>query len=134
MSYIQDLAAEITADPLAIGYAGMTDQQVADSLNGSTRPKNRESMSGKEIGAAINSAEYAALTAAEKDRVIALANLESIDPFGFAQTIMLDIFAGGSNTIQTLAAARVTTQSRAEEIGLAVREVKAEHVTTARSL
>jgi len=33
------LKDEITSDPLAIGYAGMTDQQVADSLNTASRTR-----------------------------------------------------------------------------------------------
>lgn len=38
MSNIQTLADEITNDPLTLGYSGMTDQEVANSLNGITRP------------------------------------------------------------------------------------------------
>ena len=41
----------------------------------------------------------------------------SIDPFGFGQTVFIDIFGGGSQTITNLAAARVESVSRAKEIG-----------------
>lgn len=130
--YIDDLRSELANDPLARGYAGMTDAEVVADINSQYRSRNRDSMSGAEIGAAIDSAEYTALAdEAHKDRLIALSNLDSVDPFGFAQTIILDIFAGGSNTVQALAAARVESISRAEE--LFQRDVKEGHVGEARS-
>lgn len=130
--YIDDLRSELANDPLARGYAGMTDAEVVADINSQHRSRNRESMSGAEIGAAIDAAEYTALAdEAHKDRLIALSNLDSVDPFGFAQTIILDIFAGGSNTVQALAAARVESISRSEE--LFQRDVKEGHVGEARN-
>ena len=40
------LKTELTEDPLALGYSGMTDQEVADSLNAVNRQRNRTSMTG----------------------------------------------------------------------------------------
>lgn len=38
MGRIQNIKSEIDTDPLVRGYAGMTDRQVADSMNASDRP------------------------------------------------------------------------------------------------
>jgi len=115
---LSKLKTEIATDPLGKNYAGMTIQQVVDSLLTEDRVVNRDSMSGEEISSAIDKAEYRALaTDAEKDRVIAVTNSKSVNPFGFVETVLKDIF-GSSTTISNLAALRKKTISRAEEIGL----------------
>ena len=85
MSYMSELREEIQNDPLSRGYAGMTDQQIADDLNSKYRSKNKTGVSGKDISDAINSAEYSALSDAQKDRIINFTQRQSVDPFGFAQ-------------------------------------------------
>lgn len=117
MSDSNALRNEIVNDPLGRGYSGMTDEQVLTSLTTADRPKNKERMTGEEISEAIVKSEYDALSDAAKDRVIAYVNLRSIDPFGFAQTVFLDIFGGGSQTITNLAAVRVDQVTRASQIG-----------------
>lgn len=42
------LRNEIATDPLGIGYAGMTADQVAGSLNAKTRTRNRQRMAASE--------------------------------------------------------------------------------------
>lgn len=132
MSYMSELKQEIDADPLSRGYSGMTAQQIADDLNTKYRSRNKTGISGKDISEAIDSAEYAALGAAEKDRIINFTQQQSVDPFGFAQIVFLDMFAGGSTTIQNLASIRVESISRATELGW--REVKAGHVIDAQAI
>lgn len=132
MSYMSELREEIQNDPLSRGYAGMTDQQIADDLNSKYRSKNKTGVSGKDISDAINSAEYSALSDAQKDRIINFTQRQSVDPFGFAQTVFLDIFAGGSTTIQNLSNIRVESISRADELGW--REVKIGHVIDAKAI
>ena len=132
MGYISDLADEINSDPLARGYSGMSDQQVADDLNTSYRTKNRDRMSGTEIADAIAAADYNALADAQKDRVIGLTNRDSINPFGFSATVMIDVFGAGSDTITALQAARVDSITRAAE--LFGKEVKVGHVKDARTI
>lgn len=117
MPSIEILKTELTTDPLGRGYAGMTAAQVVASMNAKDRNQNKESLSGAEVAEAINGSEYTALGDAAKDRVINFTLQRSIDPFGFGQTVFIDIFGGGSQTITNLAAARVESVSRAKEIG-----------------
>jgi len=117
MTDLTALADEIANDPLGRGYAAMNRDAIVASLNAVDRAVNRDSMTGTEIGAAIDPAEYNALTDAGKDRVIGLVSRDSVDPFGFAATVMIDVFGGGSATVTALASARTKTISRAQEIG-----------------
>ena len=48
MADIAALAAELTNDPLVIGYAGMLDQQVLDSLSAMVRPGVFETSDARE--------------------------------------------------------------------------------------
>ncbi len=117
------LSDEITDDPLARGYAGMTDQELVDSLNALDRQRNRTSMTGREVRAEVDDTEYDALLDAEKGQFLALTATDDIDPFGFAANVVKDIFPG-STTLANLQAARVETISRAVEIGLGVVSLK----------
>ena len=54
------LKAEVTDDPLARGYSGMSDQAVADSMNAVDRTVDREMVPTHDIYEAIIPAEYAA--------------------------------------------------------------------------
>ena len=116
MNY-QLLKTEINTDELARGYAGMTDQQVADSLNAVDRQRNRTSMSRQEIYENIDVTALSGLTAIQVAQ-LNLAMSDSVDPFGNAAQVFINIFGGGSNTVSALAAARVETVSRAVEIGV----------------
>jgi len=127
-----DLKTELTTDPLGRGYAGMTDQEAADDLNTTYRTRDRTSMTGREVGAAVVKAEYAALADAQKDRVLFLFGRDDLDPFKFEADVMTDIFGGGSDTIAALAAARVEAISRALELGLRT-PVRRSYVTAARA-
>lgn len=118
MSNIDTIKTEIDTDPLARGYSGMTDQQVADDLNTVYRQRNRTSMSGREVADEIVDAEYDALSDAKKAQLLSLGASDSIDPFGFGANVIKDIFTAGSTTVSNLAAARVETISRAEELGI----------------
>ena len=132
MSYMSELRSEIDNDPLGRGYSGMTDAQIADDMNTKYRSKNKEFITGQQISDAIDSAEYSALSSAEKDRVVNFTQRQSVDPFGFAQVVFLDMFPGGSNTIQNLVAIRTESISRAQDLGF--REVKEGHVKDAKAL
>jgi hypothetical protein len=112
------LKAELTADPLGRGYASMGDQEIADSMNALTRTRNRASMSGSEVINSVVATEYAALTAANKQLLWDLVHLGQLNPFGVEATLMVSVFGAGSQTIAALAAKRVETVSRAQELGL----------------
>lgn len=112
------LETEIQTDPLARGYAGMTNQGVADSLNVEDRTRIRSAMSGDELFGQTDTAEFLALTDANKQMWVSFCARDSIDP---ASTANIDfvkyIFGNVSDTVAALAAARVETISRGVEIG-----------------
>ena len=124
------LKDEVDTDPLSRGYSSMSDSEVVDSLNTKDISRNRSSMSGDEVSSSIDKTEYQALSDASKDRAIVLTNRIVIDPFGFVKDVLIDIFGGGSTTIASLAAARVESISRAEE--LKIGKVKLGHVEAIR--
>jgi len=127
------LAAELTADPLARGYAGMTHQQAADSLNTKNRDYALTNMTGDELFANTDSVEFAALTDAKKSQWISFCSTDR-HPFGAANVAFVQyIFGGGSTTVSNLSAARTLENhiSRAEELGLGT--VSAGHVEAARA-
>lgn len=115
---MQILIDEITLDPLGRGYVGMTDQQVADSLNEVNRTRNRSSMTASEVIESLNETEYLALTADKRSDFWGLLGSAPHDPFGFAATVMTDIFGGGSVTLSNLSTLRVEAVSRGVELGI----------------
>lgn len=133
MGQIQILKTEIDNDPLTRGYAGMTDREVAVSLNLKTRSKSVTRMTGVQLGDAVDETEYKALSDVNKAAVRELVQVPQLNPFGFAAIVIKDIFPNQGSTIAALIAMRTTTTSRAKELG--AREfVQAEHVTKARAL
>lgn len=125
------LADEITNDPLARGYAGMTDQQVADSMNAVDRTQVQAFISGSEIFNATDDAEYAALTDAQKSAWDALCAIDSIDTSsGVAKAREAELFGPATATRTALQALKNKPVSRATELGLPT--ITADRVTTAR--
>ena len=128
MSYTQlqvdALAAERVSDPLGLGYAGMTDQQFANSMNATTRTVERTVMSAGEIMEHIDGGEFVAMLATSKarvDRVLSLGSEIIIGPGNNHNAVqeLLAAFGAGSATIAALAAARGAPKtSRAAELGL----------------
>jgi len=115
------LSDELANDPLGRGYAGMTDQQAADSLNARDRNLDAASLSGDAMFGATAGADWAGLSAANKLLWVSFCGRETIDPFGAANVaLVMDLFGAGSATITALAALRRTAngQSRAQELGL----------------
>lgn len=126
------LKSEIDSDPLTRGYSGMTDAEVAESLNTANRTRNKTTMTGSEILNKIDPTEWNSLTDAQRQTVWDIVHLGTINPFGIEATLMVNIFTGGSTTITALAAARVESISRAQELGLGT--VREGTVQQARSL
>lgn len=126
------LTNELTNDPLARGYAGMTDQEVVDSLLTKNRPTERTVVPSYEIFDAIVPAEWAALTSQEKQRVQTILAMGSINIKGSnTRQSFLDAFAPGTTTRTNLAALQVGPNiSRAEELGIS--DVGDGHVASAR--
>jgi hypothetical protein len=120
-SNLQDLKDELINDPLVRGYVGMTDAQAAASLLTKNRPRNKVTLSASEIFEAIDTDEYLALSATEKDRVNIVLNLGDsiqIGPASKARAFILAAFAGaaGAITRPALAALAVEQISRATEL------------------
>jgi len=117
MDYVA-LKAEIDTDSLVRGYAGMTNQQVADDMNTVYRTRNRSVMTGKEVKDRIDTTEWSSRTDAQKQIVLALCNRDDLDPFGIDAQIFQDEMAGATNTLAALTAYRVENISRAVELNL----------------
>jgi len=121
------LSDEITGDPEGLGYAAMTDLEAANAMNVVNRPRNRTSMTGSELLSNQNSADYNALSDTKKDNWLSLCGVDSIDPFGSAVQVVIDIWGAGSTTIANLQTARVEAVSRAQELGITVNEGDVNH-------
>ena len=138
MDYIA-LKAEIDTDPLAVGYSGFTDQQVADSLNvrDGTYTYQRPIMTGKEVKEAFTvSAEWAAIGAEGRSEILSMCNRDDLDPFGVDALIFQQAVGVNAPTAQsTLVAAREPNVSRAFNLGITSNineDITAVDVDTAR--
>ena len=120
------LSDEISGDPLGRGYSGMSDAEIVTSLNTVDRTQNRSSMTASEVLNAIDIAEWNALSDADQQKIWDVLHIRGINPFGVEATIFVAVFGAGSDTITALQAARVTTVSRATELGIGF--VKLGHV------
>lgn len=133
MSNISIIKTELDGDPLTRGYSGMTDEQVAEDLNTVYRTINKTSLSGDELFAATDSAEFAALTDHQESLWVSFCGRSSIDPFGASNVAFVQyVFGGGSTTVSNLNSLRTESVSRAAELGVGV--VRPGEVTEARSL
>ena len=132
---VSKIRAEIDDDPLVRGYAGMTDQQVADDLNTAYRSRLRSSMSGDEIFQATDETEFSNLAAnsRKQDMWVSFCGRSAIDPTATANVAFVEwIFGNPSTTRSNLIAARSETITRAEELKLG--NVTAVSVEQARAL
>ena len=140
------LKAEITTDPLGLGYAGMTDQQVADSLNALTRTLAVSKTVGalgimREVGPTAGATILDKLEAASAQDSRLKWFLRELTTNGVdlghpstRQTID-ELVAGGVLTVSEGAAlkgAAETAESRATELGLG-DDVSAQMVNVART-
>lgn len=111
----------------------MSDEQVADSLNASDRSRNRTSMSASEIYQAIDRTEFlgASISDEQRQEIYNILSFGEVNPFGKEVAVFVEIFGSGP-TITALQAARKTSISRAEELG--IRKVSASQVATLRAV
>lgn len=117
MNY-EALKAEVIGDPLARGYAGMTDKEVSDRVYVVDRTRNRQSMSASEVFNALDMSEFNPLPDASKAKVWDVLGIGDLNPFGNEASQMAAVFGAGSNSIANLKALRVDEVSRAVELGL----------------
>lgn len=114
----------------ALDWVTMTDQQIYDALTTKDIPSNRARMSGSEIWEATDATELNSLQAAKRSEWLSFCGIDSVDPFGPAQSFAINIFGGGSATLSTLQAARTELVSRADQLSLT--GLKPGHIADAR--
>lgn len=113
----QIIATELTTDPLARGYSGMTDEQVVADMNTVYRQIPRSSMSGDEIFSATDNTEFIGLTDIKRDLWVSFTGKDFIDPFGSSNVdFVIWVFGGGSTTVSSLQALRQQDVSRSVEL------------------
>ena len=132
--YLIILKNELDNDPLARGYAGMTDSQAANSLNDENITIVRDFISGQEVFQALDVTEFQALTVANKSTVLEITHRDEINTANSNErNFLLDIFGGGSTTVSNLQSVRNQNISRAFQIGIPVT-IKPGYVNRARSI
>ncbi len=132
MDYIR-LKSEITLDFAALGYAGKTDKQTADLLNSLTtgRSIQRLVIPAHEILEATVPSEWAALTAAEKQRYQTITGAGEVNLSGANTRLTMGaMFGAGTTTRANLIALQTKVVSRQEELGLGL--IEPGHVAKAR--
>ena len=128
------LRDEIENDPTGAGYAGMTDQEVADSLNAATITVHNFQFTGAELINAIDATEWGALSDAQQAQMKMLISAGgTLDASAGTTTrsLILDAFGSGSQTVTNLIDVAEQTISRAAELG--IPEVKPYHVEKVRN-
>jgi hypothetical protein len=130
------LKAEILTGPLAASFVGKSDNEVADKLNDVTLgggTVNRGIVPAYEIINATVSTEWAALTAAEKQRYQTMTGAGQVDTQNAnVRAAFQAMFGAGTATITALAALLTRPASRAELSGLGT--VSYNDVNIARAL
>lgn len=130
---LNKLRTEIDTDELSRGYSGMTNQQIADSLNEINRNVITPFLSGVQIGQQLNLTEFNALSAEQRNTLRAMFSLSNIPTeTGFYRDFLLSAFNAQSTTRTNLIANFTHLESRASEIGIPF--CGAHHVETAKLL
>ena len=134
---LEKLKDEIASDPLTRGYAGMTDQQVADSINAANRTLKEATTSGQLLTWAGSASRYMKLKNASEDAakddsvrsichvLLLLMGRDESNDFTIADRIaMLDVLVTDgvlANADRTaLESFAQKSISRAQEIGLSI--------------
>jgi tRNA threonylcarbamoyladenosine modification (KEOPS) complex Pcc1 subunit len=117
MNY-QTLYDEITNDPLGVGYATMTDAQIAAALNNKTRSRVKDSIEASELVAAIEATDLSGLTADQREQLHLLISAGKVKISNKRVKDLLQALFSGTTTISNLLALATEAISRAEELGL----------------
>ena len=122
------LKTELTTDPLARGYAGLSDAEATANINDDTtaalkRTLPKGGLTGDELFTATAAGEFAALADARQQMWVSWCGT-SRDPYNAANVAFVRyIFGADSATQANLQALRVRTVSRAVELGLGKQRV-----------
>ncbi len=127
MGRIDTLATELSTDPLARNYAGMTDAAAAADMNDDTTGRTLpiDTLTAAEIYEQIDTAEFAALSAPDQvtvDRILSLGGSINLTASSKARTALLAVFAGAAGTITrpAIGAAVIRAVGRGVELGIGV--------------
>lgn len=128
------LVPELQNDPLARGYAGMTDSQRLASLLTADRPTERTIVPAYEVLEAIVPTEWAALNAAEKQRVQTIISAGQVNLQGTnTRASLAAAFGAGTTTRANLLALQAgPSRTRAAELGMSGLGLG--HLVSAREL
>lgn len=132
------LRRELLDDPLAVGYAGMTDAEVLTSITDTAgRPlADIESITSGDLYDAIDQSEYALLPDSAKDQIRLLLGLGSdvnVGPSSKARALLISLFPVATATrASLLALVTGRTQSRAAEIGINAASLTEQQITSGR--
>jgi hypothetical protein len=132
-----DLKAEIDSDPLGLSYAGKTDAQVANLLNGEDRAVQtpRSVVAASLVFEAIVPGEWASLTAQEKQRVQTILGMGEVDLSGpNTRASLAAAFGAGTTTRANLLALQTLSTPRSRAVEIFGYPVTAADVAAARSL
>lgn len=111
------LRTELLTDPLARGYAAMSDDAAAASLNTKNRTPDRTTITAAEIVSAIVRSEFDALSAANKTYVQTVLNVGGSIPLTAQfRSDMGAIFGAATTTRANITAQLKRSASRCEEL------------------
>lgn len=123
MATLADLKAELTLDPLAVGYATLSDSQCADKLNAQTRDGTKLGITKEAfLNQVVAWAEVEALTSAKRDILAVMLQADNLDLSvgGKPVTYLGTLFGPATATRAAFLALTTPKISRAEELGLGV--------------
>lgn len=126
------LIKTLLATPHPVSGAWYEDDALAaDQFNAEDIERIKGSMSGDEVFAATDAAEFTALTDHKRQLWVAFCGRSGIDPAGSSNVAFVNwVFGESSTTLSNLASARNEMISLATQEGLS--EVKSGHVQEAR--
>jgi len=130
---LQILNTESTTDPLGRSYAGMTDAQIADSLNTANRPQTNTLIPAHKVVSAVVPSEAALILPEERERIafIVSAGEVNISSDNVRSAFQRAFAAGTTTRANLLALVNAPSISRAEELGLGI--VRESDVAKARN-
>lgn len=118
---IEKLKAEIEMDPLGLGYAGMSEIEIAASLNAEARPGDKLKISRDDfINRILVWAEVEALSVAKRDTLRIMLQAENLDLEKDSKNVAYlgTLFGAASATRAAFKALKNHSISRAAELGI----------------
>ena len=132
MDYVK-LGLEIKNDPASLGYAGKTNQQIANLLNVAKVQVDRETVTASELFEEIVPTEWITLTVQEKQRIQMILSMGTVNLKGTnTRASLAAAFGAGTQTRANIIALQKQVISRTQYLGIG--EVWTGHVGKAKAL